>query len=219
MNLLSCFSQNCLCLSLQETLDWSFFPLQSIQFKISSHRFIQASSNTFCYQGSCKMDHYTLPCQFGSSSDFNTCMCGFDTSQILSYMLQGSSRQFWFFLYYSPLTSWKQEDKHRTSPANYYSIWNKPSRLSEASPNLQGWCCPCHNHPDYKLSQNAAQNISLENSDNLSFQCNIWWKGVKFTCLILSQRTSSRLHHVGVARMIQGLYSASRTSWTRFPLF
>lgn len=105
MNLLSCFSENCLCLSLQETLDSSFFPLQSIKFKISNHLFIQASSNTFCYQGSCKMNHYTLPCQFGSNSDFNTFMSGLDTSWILSYLLQGSSRQ--FFLYYSPLTSWK----------------------------------------------------------------------------------------------------------------
>lgn len=38
--------------------------------------------------------HYTSPCQFGSNSDFNTHMCGFDTSRILSYMLPGSSRQF-----------------------------------------------------------------------------------------------------------------------------
>lgn len=99
-------------------------------------------------KGFYNMDHYTLPRQFGSNSDFNTCMCGFDTSWILSYMLQGSSGQFYFFLYYSPLTSWKQEDKHRTSPANYYSIWNRPSWLSEASPNLKGWCHLCHNHSD-----------------------------------------------------------------------
>lgn len=85
-------------LSLQETLHQSFLLLQPIRFKISSHLFIWASSKTFCYQGPCKMDRYTLPCEFGLNSNSNTCMYEFDTSWILSYVLQCSSRQFKFYL-------------------------------------------------------------------------------------------------------------------------
>lgn len=92
------------------------------------------------------------------------------------------------------LSSWKQNDKHRTSPANYYSTWNRPGWLSEASPNLQGWCHPCHNHSDHKLSQNAAGGISGWNLRFL-FSAVFSEKGKnsgRCACLIFSQQDMAK---------------------------
>lgn len=92
------------------------------------------------------------------------------------------------------LPSWKLEDKHKTSPANYYSIGNKPSWLSEASPDLQGWWCPCHNHPDHKLSQNATGGIAGGKLRFL-FSAVFGEKGKnsgRCACLILSQRDMAK---------------------------
>ena len=149
-------------LSLQETLHLSCFFFQPIRLKISSHLSIWASSKIFSViTGLVKwiiIPYHVSLAQIVTLIHVCMNLIPHEFSLTCSKAPQGSFSSSCTTIHLSP---WKQEDKHRTSPANYYSIWNRPRWLSQ---KLHLTCRAsvvfAATTQITKLNQNAAGGIS-----------------------------------------------------------